>query len=592
MFFNNPYGFLALLGIPVVLAIHFFQRRAKQLPVSTLFLLHQTQRESASGRRFERLLHSVPLWLQMLMVLLLTWLLIEPRYSNSASTQRIAIVLDSSASMAVFKKEIQGKLESELDSLQGLASGAEYFLLDSNPSNPSIYHGENASELFSAFADWQPMDGAHDHRHSLRMARSMVGIEGAVVYVTDTPVDSLQYGAHLYAVGHQVANCGVTGVEFSEKDGELIWQATVKNYSKEGQSREWFLELSSGARSEARTVELPAGGVVLLQGKFPEGSKRCRIELSEDAFSMDDQLSMVRPEPKQIHLNTAANSGYQEFAAKLVESFGAVTLAQDVAEVDAVITSSAALEGVDSNAVVFAESQAKSGSYLKGTIVAEEHPLMDGLNWQSLLVKEVKSIAHTAHDEVLLWQGERALIFLRSQDKSQLIFNFDLHQTNAEKQEAFAVLIWRFFEQIRAKKVAYTAGVVEAGQALEIARRADVESKELKLQEVDLTGKVQSVSQVLSYEDVRVPKRPGFFSIFQADEELFSGASYFADTREADFSECSTAEKLSTNVAVVVDKHSHEDWLWRYFLAFLLLAILVSWCYTGRGNLNQPVKIS
>ncbi|MGB0775204.1 MAG: hypothetical protein ACPGUY_05125, partial [Akkermansiaceae bacterium] len=44
--------------------IHFLQRRAKVETISTLFLLRQTQRESTSGRRFDRLVNSVPLWLQ------------------------------------------------------------------------------------------------------------------------------------------------------------------------------------------------------------------------------------------------------------------------------------------------------------------------------------------------------------------------------------------------------------------------------------------------------------------------------------------------------------------------------------------------
>ena len=35
--FGNPLGFIALLGIPTVIAIHFLQRRSKQALVSTLF---------------------------------------------------------------------------------------------------------------------------------------------------------------------------------------------------------------------------------------------------------------------------------------------------------------------------------------------------------------------------------------------------------------------------------------------------------------------------------------------------------------------------------------------------------------------------
>ena len=69
--FANPLGLLALLGIPAVLAIHFLQRKARELPVSTLFLLDHTRREAAGGRRFERLIPSIPLWMQLLAVLLL-----------------------------------------------------------------------------------------------------------------------------------------------------------------------------------------------------------------------------------------------------------------------------------------------------------------------------------------------------------------------------------------------------------------------------------------------------------------------------------------------------------------------------------------
>ncbi len=103
--FGNPLGLLALLGIPAVLAIHFLQRKARELPVSTLFLLDHTQREAVSGRRFERMIPSIPLWMQLLAVILLAWFLSEPRYPKSGSVQRIAIVMDSSASMSVFKND-------------------------------------------------------------------------------------------------------------------------------------------------------------------------------------------------------------------------------------------------------------------------------------------------------------------------------------------------------------------------------------------------------------------------------------------------------------------------------------------------------
>ena len=47
--FANPWGLLALTGVPVVLAIHLLQRRRREVPVSTLFLLDAATIEAATG---------------------------------------------------------------------------------------------------------------------------------------------------------------------------------------------------------------------------------------------------------------------------------------------------------------------------------------------------------------------------------------------------------------------------------------------------------------------------------------------------------------------------------------------------------------
>ena len=141
--FSNPLGLLALLGIPAVLAIHFLQRKSVELPVATLFLLDRTQRESASGRRFDRLMQSVPLWMQLLAVLLLTWLLTEPRYQKPRSVQRVAVVLDASASMSVFKDATLSALRDKLPTLQGTASALELTVFESTPGKPRLFAGDS-----------------------------------------------------------------------------------------------------------------------------------------------------------------------------------------------------------------------------------------------------------------------------------------------------------------------------------------------------------------------------------------------------------------------------------------------------------------
>jgi hypothetical protein len=162
LIFTNPWGFLALLGIPLLILIHYLRRRAKVVTVSTLFLLKRTQRESKAGRRFETFSNSLPFWLQIFAVLLLTWILVKPRYGNSRVTQQIAIVLDSSASMQSLREGFVEKLRPHLESMSGGADHASYIVLDHNPRRGRIYQGDDAEELLERLRDWNPTDGALD----------------------------------------------------------------------------------------------------------------------------------------------------------------------------------------------------------------------------------------------------------------------------------------------------------------------------------------------------------------------------------------------------------------------------------------------
>ncbi len=134
----NPLGFIAFLAIPLLLAIYFFQRKATRLPVSTLFLLKRTQLESKSGNRFERLLTTPPLWAQLLALLILCYILLQPKFSQKDEVVRIAVVIDASASMSAFKDESIKAIKGYLDQIAA-DQAVELTLLSSLANTSTIY---------------------------------------------------------------------------------------------------------------------------------------------------------------------------------------------------------------------------------------------------------------------------------------------------------------------------------------------------------------------------------------------------------------------------------------------------------------------
>ncbi|MEO5716916.1 MAG: BatA domain-containing protein [Luteolibacter sp.] len=578
--FANPLGLLALLGIPAVLAIHFLQRKAVELPVSTLFLLERTQRDAASGRRLDRIIPSVPLWMQLMAVLLLAWFLAEPRFQKSGSVQRIAVVLDSSASMGVFKNEALTRLAAELPTLQGPASTVELTVMESAPDRPRLYAGSSLDDLKIALEKWQPLDGLNDPSQALRLGRSLVSREGTVIYLTDTPAESLPFDAKLIAVGDAVENVGFTGVTFATEEGALVWRALVRNYGKTDADRTWSVMTSSG-NTEPRSLHLAAGSLVTLQAAFPKDAKNVRIVLSGDRFTLDDTLPLVAPAPKTLALFTATSPAFADLTTKLLRSLDAAVPTNDATTADLSISSYDPLDPVlpPGNSIVFVEDSTRTGAYLKGGIVAEANPLMDGLNWQSLLVRETIELDRQPADTVLLWQEKRPLIFLREHEgKRQLCFNFDLRLSNAGNQPAFIVLLHRFAEAIRDAKVAPTSAILETDQPIKVTAAPNIP---LKISATDLGGKAVPVTSVSN----NAPLVPCFLTVDQNETRLLDAAVFFADTREADFSACGKSDVTGAANQSTIERHTKPDPFWRVGILALLAALLVSWKFTTQRSL-------
>lgn len=602
---TNPAGFFALLGLPAIIIIHFLQRQAKVIPISTLFLLSQTQRESVSGRRFDRLTNSIPLWLQLLMVLLLTWLLVEPRYIRPASTQQVAIVLDSSASMGVFKEKLVASLQEKLPPLKGSASRLQIYLFESEAEKPIVYAGDEVEDALEALENWTPSAGSIDPNNALRLARSRVNREGILIYVSDTPTSDLPFNAQSLAVGEPKVNVGFTGVAFENEGDAIKWKALVRNYSDSEQSRIWHVVFEDGSQSPPKSITLMKNSMTTVTAAFPPGSKSLRVVLTPDEFTLDDELPLVVPKPKLLKYFVQTSEKFSD----LTDSFGRLRDLEEVADsadADLSFVSYDPLLPIlpPGNAIVVVDETTQSRKYLRGGIVAEKHPLMDGLNWQSFLVRESIQIELNKSDDVLLWQGNRPLIALRTstvfdtpdgaspagdgeaatQRVRQLIFNFDVTLSNALKQPPTAVLLHRFANGLRDRKVALEATNTEAGQPLTVATRSGEKAAPLELTRYDSSGApLPEGNEIVPLTHARfmhAPTQPGFFRVKQGDELLLESGCHFADTREADLRLCQSDDQISGATGEAVERNTREDHFWRLWILLVLAALLLAWYFT------------
>lgn len=592
--FANPAGLWALIGIPAIIAIHFLQRKAQILPISTLFLLEKSQREAATGRNFDRLVHSIPLWMQLLAVLILTWLIAEPRFAVARSTQRIAIVVDDSASMTVAKENLLAALAFHLPALQGMASEVEYTLLPSTPGIPRLYAGADRSALLAALRQWQPHSGTIDPSPALRLARSLVSSQGIVIYATDTPTPALPFGAALLAVGKKIDNLGFTGSSFETKDGTLLWRATLQNYSDAPATRSWHAD-APGLAPTSHPIQIPARSLTTIQAAFPAQSERLRLILSADEFPTDDTLHLVKPAPKLLTFHHSPT--LPALAEKIQRAIPNITpTGPDAPDLSLISYDPLDPTPITGNAIIFVRDSTQGGDYLAGGIIAEKHPLMDSINWQSLLIRQTISLDIRETDQGLLFQDKQPLIALRTlpaignqPPAKQLLFNFDPRLSNIESQPALIVCLLRFCEMIRAEKIAYAQLNLETHQPLTIATHRQADAPPLVLEHTDAAGKVLQRGDI-PRGTLHTPHTTGFQQWRQGEEILLTSATAFADTREADFRSCAEENTLDQATAQAIQAHSMRDPWWRYWLLALIAALAASWYFTNK-RASQPALV-
>lgn len=529
LLFSNPAGFWALLGIPAVLLIHFLQRESRRVRASTLFLLEQLAPESAQGRRFERLRNSAALWLQFLAVLLFAWLLAGPRWLRPDSVQKVVFVLDSSASMSAFAGEARKAIAEKSAALSTAAAHTEWTLLESLSARKTLFSGTDRSAMLAALDGWHPDGPGHDPEPALRAALGLVRGKGAVVLVTDHAVP-VPPGAVVLAVGSPIENVGFTGLQTDRE----TWRVLVRNYGPNAVRRTWKID----GRDQG-ALDLAPGGMSELRGIFPPGVDRLTLTLDADRFPLDDTLPMVHPQPKRIGIFREPGTAFEAFFEKFTSTVAdRLPDGRDIALVRYDPFMPSIPEG---NAIVVVDQPGKPGKLLPGSIVAENHPLVAGLNWQQLLVNETFSIAPRDSDDRLVSQGGRPLLLLRHSGNGRaLLVNFDLRNSNAAQLPAFILTLNRFVESVRVARPDIEVLNAETGQSL--------------------AG------------DVRAPDAPGFFNL-----PTVRGAAHFADGREADFSGASSSDGVAGTVAALRLQNSEQDFLTPIWTLLLLGVCVASW---------------
>ena len=582
MTFTAPLGLLALLAIPLIVAIHLFRRRFPVRPVAGLFLWQIAPQVPQGGGRISRLPITTSLLLECLAALALALILGGARFSPAAVSQHLVVVLDDSASMAA----VDGRGESARDraarrilsEVDRLGTDARITLVRSG-DRPSVVLGPAALavEAKAALASWRPDAPTHSLALGIRLARELAGSSGRLMIVSDLMPEPrgepAVEGVLWVAAGQPLANVGITAAErsVSVAEGRGAVSLTLGNYADSTARRR--VDLVAGDKIIlARDVDVPPG-VSSITLPIPAGLPPLRVALSGDPLLRDNEVTLAEPRPRLVAVENRLPDGRgREALTNALAAVSGVTQAEagHLAFLDAAALGQPGPPGLWRAGFGRAPAGWVAGApqdFVGPFVLEKRHPLLlgmtlNGVVWAgaSPLVSGVLRPVASAGDQVLIGEIAGA-----ARADAAFLVNLDLNRTNLIRSPDWPILVSNLVEMRRQALPGPERWNYKIGEWVRVRLGRDPKGP--------LRFRCDGVERDLPpgrLVEFIAPSPGGLLQLLEGNEVLFELGVNFLDEREADLRRQATADAGTLTQAA---GFRGESGPWSDALFWLLLAI-------------------
>ncbi len=475
--FSTPLGLTALLGVPLVVYLHLYQRRFRPHQVSALFLWGNTETHSPSGRTRQRLLRSPSFWLEVLAALLLGLALGGPLACGAGQAEHFVVVLDSSASMGAVPPGAlavdTSARELLFDKISDLPSNSRVTLIRSG-ARPSLIAGPAVlpGEAREALKNWRPGHGRHDLGPAIAMGREFAG-EGTVLLVTD----HLEEGrwpqtVEVHALGTACGNLAITRATRSRGRGENgnpqeQLAITIANPSQEARiAKLEFSAVDTPSDQESAapfgrvTLQIPAGQNRTHKLDLPKGAPSIVARLDDDELALDNSaylaplpdrtLALFSPLGADLRIGLGLATG-REGAQEIDRLLGLIEDSVMVSDAnDAHLAIAGAAVGSTSTWTLAIEAPGDAREILIGPFLKDlRDPVLKGATLDGIVWGHAAGFVPPG---VPLISAGGAILASREEDANQRIYHFSLDPRRSTLQTSpdWPILLSNLAEERRA----------------------------------------------------------------------------------------------------------------------------------------------
>lgn len=613
MYFANPWGLLGLISLPIIAAIHVFQRRFPLLLVAGAHLWGAETRVQTTGRRRDRLPITATLLLELLAGLIFSLALAQPRFGELNSVSHLVVVLDDSASMSARKVDDSSlrdaAIERLIERVDGMERDSRVTLIRSG-TQPTLLGARAMSwdEARIALADWQPRATQHDFQPAWDEADRIVGTDGRFLFVTDhIPEDSqaLPHGMDMISVGERLPNVAISAARwtFDSEAAEGQLYLRIRNYS--GDAVRAAMNVMSGNETILQqAVDVPGSGSLPLEFTIPGGLGELTVKLISpaDGLDIDDTVTLIEPKVRMLKVAVALpiDTTALRLTRRVLQSVSDVQLETEE-DADLIIGPAGVLPELTTDQWWFgigpindaAEIRKQAKDLIGPYLIEKQHPLMDGMVLGGVVWGGVQPTDLNLRP--LISAGNIPLLGqLTGAPSTAYLMNIDLARSNIGESPDWPILMTNLFNQCRddlpglrrwnyrlneVVQFRMNASNERAGDIRELQMHVPSGEERALICDRNNLVEITRLDEVGVYEVRDGERVVGEFAVnFFDEEESSSLASLAPGERQA----------LATTHASQLSVDDPYSWLMALAILLLTGAILLDWYVLRPRGMNPP----
>jgi Ca-activated chloride channel family protein len=473
MTFLSPAAALLALSLPAIIALYFLRIRRPTRVVPALHLWPSQIRDRQANVPWQRLRLSWLLLLQLLVAMLLVGAAVQPALSAGTNLASHSIVLiDASASMQAHDVQPSrlDEAKRQIGELVDQVGTTDRMTLIAVQPVPRILVSATGDRdaLHRALAGVKPSNGPADLSAALSIATGAVrpGDDARAYLFSDGLVEPLQssfaaglpFPIEYRRIGVSGENVGLTSLTL--RTGVLSKAAYLHIQNFGQQSRSFSLEWrSDSGLIDVQPMNLAGGQAQDLELPVPAGATTVTARIdANDIFALDDSVTAIARIPRtfRILLVTPGNV-FLEQALRLRSDF----------QVD--VVAPAAYRGASAYAMTvfdrfsppalpdgpYVMIDPPSGSPLAGGAavgigrVRESDagdPLLANVSVQDVHVARSQDLSASTFGRALVTSPQSPLVMVREEPFRQVLFGFDLHDSDFPLRIGFPILMQNLSE--------------------------------------------------------------------------------------------------------------------------------------------------